>query len=137
MNTKRLSTHNSKLVDRIELQVKIEELLVLPSNYETEEDGRILIFSGDRYLDKNSVGVQGESDNVVNRFESLTACAQVLGQTRNLVTRFMLKGKPLLLNNKLAWRLTRYRVILLLFLFLIINLSPFGLAQLVLALKKS
>ena len=41
MNTKRLSTHNSKLVDRKVLQVKIEELLVLPSNYEIKEDGRI------------------------------------------------------------------------------------------------
>ena len=113
MNTKRLSTHNSKLVDRKVLQVKIEELLVLPSNYEIKEDGRIWIFSENRYSDKNGVGVilQDESGDVVNSFESLRVCAQVLGQTINLVTRFMLKDKPLWLNNKLAWRLTRSRLV--------------------------
>lgn len=106
MNTKRLSTYNTKLVDREELNAGIEKLLAQPSNYEVKEDGRIWIISENKYYgDKNSVGVilQDKDGNVISSFESLTACAKSLGQTRNLITRYMLKEQPLLIDNKLVY----------------------------------
>lgn len=104
MNAKRLSNSKSKLVSREELLTKIEELLSLPSNYEIKEEGRIWVISENKYYrDKNSIAVilQNGDGNVIEKpFETLTACAQSLGETRNLITRYMLKGEPLLINNK-------------------------------------
>ena len=104
MNAKKLSNSKSKLVSREELLTKIEELLSLPSNYEIKEEGRIWVISENKYYrDKNSIAVilQNGDGNVIEKpFETLTACAQSLGETRNLITRYMLKGEPLLINNK-------------------------------------
>lgn len=106
MNTNRLSTTNSELISREELQTKIDALLSLPNNYEIKEDGRIRIISENKYYrSKNSIGVvlQGEDGDVISSFKPLTACAESLGKTRNLITRYMLSGKPLLINNKLVY----------------------------------
>ncbi len=81
MNTKRLSTYKSKLVNREELLTQIDELLSLPSNYEIKEDGRVWIISEKKYYrDKNSIAVilQDGDGNVIGKFKTLTACAQFL-----------------------------------------------------------
>lgn len=106
MNTNRLSTTNSELISREELQTKIDALLSLPTNYEIREDGRTWIISENKYYrSQKSIGVvlQGEDGNVISSFKTLTACAESLGKTRNLITRYMLSGKPLLINNKLVY----------------------------------
>ena len=82
MNNNRLSTNvNKQNVDTTRLQAMIDNLLLGPSNFETQADGRILIKSTNKYyLPRNSIRVALQDESGVNFkiFDTIKSCAEFL-----------------------------------------------------------
>jgi hypothetical protein len=86
MNNNRLSTSKSVRVDRALLHADILRLLSGPSNFEQIGD-KIYIKSLNKYYSSTKAKVvqlvDANSDEVINTFTSLTACAKSLGMAQS------------------------------------------------------
>lgn len=115
MNNNRLSSVESKRVDRALLQMSIDKLLKGPSNIEEKENGRIFIKSLNKILstnaypsreggvsDKLKVELQESNGNTFKTFDSITSCARLYDLSRSTVQRRLQKNEPVvvMIENK-------------------------------------
>lgn len=108
MNSKRLSSSDSPIVDRAELDAKILRLLNDPlcTNYELKEDGRIWIKSLNRFQSKsNSTSVQlwDNQDNLLETYPSMLNCSKSLGINRSTLEYRLQKNITFKYEGKLVY----------------------------------
>nr|ATI20244.1 NADH dehydrogenase subunit 5 [Juglanconis oblonga] len=111
MNNNRLSTFSNKEGGTLDnqsplLQVEIENLLSLPSNYEVQSDGRILIKSLNKYYSSRAstpIQLQDEKGRVVETFDSLSDCAKYLNRSRSGLDLILRKDRGVLFEGKLLF----------------------------------
>jgi len=99
MNNNRLSTFNGIKVNREELIVDINNLLLAPSNFEIRE-GRKFIKSLNRFEGTGkqpTVELLDESGRIFKTFVSVSDCARFLGVTRSVVYNRLGEGKGIFL----------------------------------------
>lgn len=103
MNNNRLSTFNTDIkVDRKELILDINNLLLGPSNFEIRE-GRKFIKSLNRFEgtgQQPTVELLEDSGCVIKTFASVSDCAKFLGVSRTVVYNRLAEGKAILFDNK-------------------------------------
>jgi len=105
MNNNRLSTSESTIrVDRCYLSSKISQLLSAESNYEEQEDGRILIRSKNVFFSsrkKTKVALIDDAGLVFKTFDTMSSCGSFLGIYGSTVKYKIQNNKQVLFNNKL------------------------------------
>lgn len=105
MNNNRLSTSKSVRVDRALLHADILRLLSGPSNFEQIGD-KIYIKSLNKYYSSTKAKVvqlvDANSDEVINTFTSLTACAKSLGMAQSSLWVKYTKEESFYLKDKLV-----------------------------------
>jgi hypothetical protein len=102
MNNNRLSTCKSSEVKKTFTSIEIDSILNKPSNYELQEDGRILIKSSNKYsfsrkrLNLTLIDPQG---SIFKIFNSKSSCAEFLGISSHTVTKIIKNKRPVYLNG--------------------------------------
>ena len=95
MNENRLSTLGQLIVDRVELDLKINKLLNKPSNYEMRE-GRIWIKYENRFKSEGGISktleLRDDHDNILNTFKSIAECARFLNISPTWVSALVKKA---------------------------------------------
>jgi hypothetical protein len=106
MNNNRLSTYNTDIkIDRKELILDINNLLLGPSNFEIRE-GRKFIKSLNRFEGTGkhpTVELLEDSGRIIKTFASVSDCAKFLGLSRNVVYNRLNKGKAILFDSKCCY----------------------------------
>lgn len=103
MNNNRLSTCKSPGVKKTFTSVEIESILNKSSNYELQEDGRILIKSSNKYsFSRKSLKVTliDSQGSIFKIFNSKSSCAEFLGISSHTVTKTIEKKRPIYFNGK-------------------------------------
>lgn len=103
MNNKRLSTSNQPIVDRDELNLKIQTLLNKPSNLELRE-GRVWIIYEARFQSEGgkpkALELWDDLGILVNTFKSISECGRYLSMYPTSVSRLIKKAEFFTHNNK-------------------------------------
>jgi hypothetical protein len=103
MNNNRLSTCKSPDVKKTFTSVEIESILNKSSNYELQEDGRILIKSSNKYsFSRKSLKVIliDSQGSIFKVFNSKSSCAEFLGISSHTVTKTIEKNRPVYFNGE-------------------------------------
>ena len=105
MNSRRLSTAGILVVDRAVLYAEIERMLQGPSNYKTIES-RTWIISKNRFLVTGVpeiIQLIDNEGNILNTFDSQTACAKFLNISQPVVSNRLWKNRSFTFENKLCY----------------------------------
>lgn len=105
MNSRRLSTAGKLVVDRALLDAEIKRMLQGPSNYKTIE-GRTWIISKNRYLVTGVpqiIQLIDSEGNILNTFDSQTACAKFLNTNQSVVSNRLWKNRSFTFDEKLCY----------------------------------
>jgi hypothetical protein len=103
MNSRRLSSYDSVLVDRTALYLDIERLLQGPSNYE-EREGVTWIISQNRAKVagvKQSIQLLDDNGNIVKVFDSQTDCAKYLNTLQGTTSGGLRFNRSFLFEGRL------------------------------------
>lgn len=103
MNNNRLSTSNNPIVDKEELNIKVQTFLHKPSNLELR-DGRMWIVSEERFQSEGgkskALELRDDQGNLVKAFVSIAECGRYLSISPTTVNKFIKKGDFFTYTNK-------------------------------------
>jgi len=99
MNNNRLSTSNQPIVDRDLLNIKVQTLLNMSSNFDLR-DGRVWIISEDRFQSEGgkskALELWDDQGNLFNTFKSIAECGRYLSISPTSVSKLIKKKSGLL-----------------------------------------
>lgn len=106
MNNNRLSTSIVPQVDRDLLLRDLKVILEGDSNYEHNAEGKIVIKSSGKFLNKGrsiSVLILDDKGNILQELESINVCGSYLGISHDTVRVRLNDGKPIKFNSILVY----------------------------------